>query len=432
MFGPLSRRRFVKAGGITGLGALARAGVAAVPAGTFPRSFLWGAGTAAHQVEGNNVNNDLWLIEGLPEAGFAEPSGDAIDQYHRFANDIALLAKLGLNTYRFSVEWARIEPREGAFSVAELDHYRTVLRVCRAAGLKTVVTLHHFTSPLWLARRGGFTNLASVALFARYAARVVEHCGDLIDYVSTFNEANMSFTSYVPPAVVGRMLDAARKASGSADFSCFLFDDVAVSKPIVRAAHAAARTAIKAKRPALPVGLTLAMDDVQDAPDAPGLGKAERSHRYDVWLEAVRGDDYLGVQNYTRVRIGAKGPIALPAGVPVTQLHQEVYPPSLGNVVRYAASVVRVPIIVTEHGIGTEDDGLRGRFIRESLAGLRACIADGIDVRGYCHWSAFDNYEWSFGYGPKFGLIAVDRTTQKRTPKPSAMLYGSIARSGTI
>jgi beta-glucosidase len=234
-------------------------------------------------------------------------SGDACDHYHRFESDIRLLASLGLNTYRFSIEWARIEPREGEFSRAELDHYRAVLTACRAAGLNTVVTLFHFTAPMWVARKGGFTNPGVVPLFARYAAKVVEYCGDLIDYVSTINEANLSFVDFVPPGAAQSTLAAAARASGSERFGMFLFDDVKVSKPIVRQAHIAARSAIRKVRQALPVGLTLAIDDLQDAPGSSGHAAAARAERYGIWLETAREDDYIGVQNYTRQLIGPQG-----------------------------------------------------------------------------------------------------------------------------
>lgn len=157
-----------------------------------------------------------------------------------------------------------------------------------------------------------------------------------------------------------------------------------------------------------------------------------RSKLYDVWLEAARDDDYLGVQNYMRVRYGPEGSVPPPKDATLTQLHQEAYAPSLANAVHHAASVARVPILVTEHGIGTEDDALRVRFIHESLAALSRCIGDGVDVRGYVQWSAFDNFEWAFGYGPKFGVIAVDRQTQARTPKPSAHILGSIAQRNAL
>ncbi|MCP3735915.1 family 1 glycosylhydrolase [Sphingomonas sp. RP10(2022)] len=411
-------RRAVIAGAL-GLGLMPGAAVAraASPA------FLWGVATAAHQVEGGNVNSDVWLLEQLSGTPFVDKSGDAIDHYHRFEDDIALIARLGFSSYRFSIEWARVEPAEGQFSDAEMAHYARMLDCCRRHGLTPVVTLHHFTSPRWFAASGGFENQNAPAVFARYAARVVAALGDRIGWLCTINEANLSF------APSPRLRTSAATATGSTHFSTFLFSDTSVSKPIVRACHAAARTAIKAIRPALPVGYTLAMDDVQDSPDAPGRGTAMRSAMYDVWLEAARQDDFVGVQTYTRLVVGPKGPVRLSPETPRTQLGQEVYPAALGGTVRYAAKVSGRPILVTENGVGTEDDALRIRYIDGALAALGACRRDGIDVRGYVHWSAFDNFEWLMGYRPKFGLVAVDRATQTRTPKPSARHLGAIARA---
>lgn len=411
------------------LAAIARTGAAAKVPSTLPKTgsnFLWGTATAAHQVEGSNVNSDVWLLEQLPGSPFSEPSGDACDHYHRYEQDIALLARLGFNSYRFSVEWARIEPARGQFSAAEIAHYRSVLEACRRNGLHTVVTLHHFTSPRWFAAAGGFERDDAVALFSRYAAHVVETLGDLIDCLCTFNEANLTFGRR--PAIIA----AAAAATGSPAFSCFLFDDTDRSKPIIRAAHAAARTAVKALRPTLPVGLTLAMSDYQAALDTGAAGQAKasaaRSQAYDVWLEAARADDFVGVQTYTRELFSAKGPVPPPSGSARTQIRQEYYPPAIGGTIRYAAQVARVPIVVTENGVGIVDDASRVRYIDGALEAVGRCIADGVDVRGYLHWSAMDNYEWLFGYGPKFGLIAVDRTTQVRTVKPSGHYLGRIAR----
>ena len=159
----------------------------------FPETFLWGVATAAHQVEGNNVNSDTWLFENVEDTAFMEPSGDAMDHYHRFREDIALIASLGLTSYRLSVEWSRIEPARGLFSKAELAHYREVLQCCRDNGLKTIVTLHHFTSPIWLLAQGGWESPETPSLFARYCARVVEEMGDLMDYACTMNEPNLAW-----------------------------------------------------------------------------------------------------------------------------------------------------------------------------------------------------------------------------------------------
>jgi beta-glucosidase len=423
MSGNLTRRTVVASAIFTAVaGTLPTAHAAPPRPGRFPRGFRWGVATAAHQVEGNNLNSDCWFLEGMPNSPFIERSGDACDHYHRYEEDIARIAALGLNTYRFSIEWARVEPVEGLFSDAILLHYGRMLAACRRHQLTTVVTLQHFTLPLWFAAKGGFEHPDAPALFARYARRVAEVVGGDIDWLCTINEANLSF------APSPRLRAAAAKQLDVPQFSTFLFSDTTVSKPIVRQAHAAARAAIKAVRPRLPVGYTLAMDDVQDAPDAPGRGTALRSAVYDVWLDAARGDDFIGVQNYTRVVVGPKGPMPPARDAPRTQIGQEIWPASLGGAVRYAAQRARVPILVTENGIGVADDAQRIRYIDAALEGLATAIADGVDVRGYVHWSLLDNFEWLMGYRPKFGLIAVDRATQRRSPKPSARHLGQIAR----
>jgi beta-glucosidase len=428
----LDRRSLLAAGGAALVASASAANTGEGKPRRFPTDFILGTATAAHQVEGNNVNNDWWLLENAPGTLVREPSLDACDHYHRYPEDIALIADLGLRSYRFSIEWARVEPVRGRYSKAELDHYRAMLLECRLRGLKTVVTLHHFTSPAWQAGAGGFENPETVAWFGAYAEQVIRHCGDLIDVVCTINEANLSFSDFLPLTRLSPMLVGAATRAGSTGFRSFLFDDSRKSRPIVRACHAAARKAIKALRPDLPVGLTLAMSDIQDAPGSPGAGAAERSKRYDVWLEAARGDDFVGVQNYTRERFSGSGSVPPPEGTIRSQLNQEYYPDGLANAVRYAAKVARVPVYVTENGIGIEDDKIRVRYIEEALIGLHAAIQDGVDVRGYWHWSAMDNFEWLFGFTPKFGLIAVDRSTQRRAPKPSAAVLGAIARRNYV
>ncbi len=409
-----------------GLAALSLAPTAMAVARVAPapirRDFLWGAATAAHQVEGNNVTSDVWLMENLPETRFPEPSGDACDHYHRFEADIAIISALGLNTYRFSIEWARVEPVEGRFSRAILAHYGRMLDACRRNGLTPVVTLHHFTSPAWFAAKGGFENDDAPALFTRYCTRVVEALGDRMEWVCTINEANLWFGDQP------EMRAAAARHSGSAIFSTFLFADQGKAKPNVHRCHAQARAAIKALRPALRVGYTLAMDDYQDAPGSTGHSAPRRAAAYDPWLVGARQDDFIGIQTYSRTLFDKAG-VVHPPKERMTQANQEFYPAAVGGTVRYAAAIARVPVLVTEYGVGHDDDRMRVCYIDGALAALQAAVADGIDLRGCIHWSLMDNFEWMGGYGPRFGLIAVDRTTYRRSPKPSAWHLGAIARA---
>ncbi len=405
----------------------------------FPEGFLWGVATAAHQVEGNNTNSDLWLLEHVPGTIFAEPSGDAVDHYHRYADDIALIASLGFTSYRFSLEWARIEPAPGEFSVAELNHYRRVLEACHAHGLTPIVTYHHFTSPRWLLAAGGWEDAGTPALFARYCEVVTRHLGDLIGVACTLNEPNlgnllkeMGLTGEPAEARVHIPVWAnAGKALGipAEKVAPFQFLATEAGYEIKLAAHRAGRDAIQAVRPDLMVGWTLANSDIQAAPG--GEAKAEQVRR-DVnlrFLEASRGDDFVGIQTYGRHVFGADGPVEPAPGVPVNALGEEIYPQGLEATIREAAAVAGIPVWVTENGLATDDDELRLAYLETAVAGVASCLADGLDVRGYTCWTAFDNYEWIFGYRPKFGLIAVDRTTQVRTPKPSASWLGEVART---
>ncbi|RAX46165.1 glycoside hydrolase family 1 protein [Arthrobacter sp. AQ5-06] len=406
---------------------------------SFPTNFLWGVATAAHQVEGNNVNNDSWFLEQLPGTIFAEPSGDAVDHYHRYREDIALIASLGFTTYRFSLEWARIEPEEGQFSTAELHHYRRVLEACHEHGLTPVVTFHHFTSPRWLLAAGGWEDSATPELFARYCDRVTEHLGDLIGVACTLNEPNLPWLLKEigigggPAESRGEVpvWAAAAEALGieAARVAPFQFTVSQAGFDVKLAAHRAGRDAIKARYPELMVGWTLANSDIQAAEGGKDNADRIRSEVNERFLEVSRGDDFIGIQTYGRHVFGPDGLVVAAADVNTNQMGEDIYPHGLEATIREAARVAQIPVIVTENGLATEDDTQRLDYLRTAVAGVASCLADGIDVRGYIAWTAFDNFEWIFGYVPKFGLIAVDRATQERTPKPSAHWLGSVAQT---
>lgn len=398
-----------------------------------PPPFLWGAATAAHQVEGGNSNSDIWLLENLPDhgGGFREPSGDAADHYHRYTNDIGLLAELGLNTYRFSVEWARIEPEPGLISAAALDHYARMADACLAAGLVPMVTLHHFTSPLWLARLGGWDDPETADRFAAFAERVARHLGDRVGAWCTINEINLTALAFdLPPERQARRLEKLRAAAGSkvqaSGLSTFLTHGGGAPQVAIRA-HALARMAVRAESKA-PVGLTLALPDLRATPGGEAHRDRVRAATQDDFLDIVGQDDFVGVQTYTRELFGPEGRLPPPEGCETTLTGWEFYPEALEASVRYAAARTRKPIIVTENGIAAAADSRRLDYIQRALAGLARAMADGVDVRGYIHWSALDNFEWMHGYGPTFGLIGVDRTTQARTVRPSARWLGEFAR----
>ena len=402
-----------------------------------PDGFLWGTAISAHQSEGNNINSDAWLCETVTPSVYAEPSRDACDSYHRYAEDIAIAADLGFNCHRIGIEWARIEPEEGQFSSLELDHYRRVLDVCHARGLKPMVTYNHFTVPRWFAARGGFEVADGADLFARFAEASTARLGDLICYASTFNEANIQRLIAQlrgPPgtrAPVEAMIAACAKACGSDRFSSLLFAPVETTEDIMLDAHAKATAAMKAGPGDFPVGLTLTMQDVQ------GVGEDNLSEHfiellYGPWLEAARQADFIGVQTYTRVLVGAEGRVAPPANAEMTGAHYEFYPQALGGTIRFAHERIGRPIFVTENGICTDDDTRRIAYLDAALAEVRKCLDDGIAVHSYICWSLLDNFEWTRGYGERFGLVHVDYETFARTPKPSAYHLGAIARSGLL
>jgi beta-glucosidase len=384
----------------------------------FPEGFTWGAATAAHQIEGGNVANDWWAFEHDPTSPCTEPSGDACDSWHRAEEDIALLAGTGLSAYRFSLEWSRIEPEDGLVSRAALERYGRMLDACRAHGVEPIVTLHHFTTPRWVAADGGWATAATVERFERYVRTVVDHLGDRLGRVCTINEPNVVVTcghlwGVFPPGQ--RDEDQHRQATAT-----------------ICDAHRAAVAVLRERAPHTEVMLTVAMSEWVAVDGGDERLAAERRRWEDVFLAATAGDDLVGVQTYTREYVGPEGRTAPPDGVARTLMGYERAPEALATAVRRAAEVTGLPVMITEHGIATEDDADRIAFTREALRAVHAVIEDGIDVRGYLHWSWLDNFEWIFGYRPTFGLVAVDRTDFTRHPKPSARWLGEVARANTV
>lgn len=427
--------------GATALAATpAVAKVAAKPVNpAFPENFLWGAATAGHQVEGNNVNSDCWLLENVKPSAYSEPSGDANNSFLLWPADLDLVKNMGLNCYRFSLEWARIEPEQGRFSNAMLDHYKAMIDGCRQRGLTPFVTFNHFTTPRWFAARGGWGRDDAPALFARYCDVAARHLADAIGYATTLNEPNLTgkLQDLLPGDLLGKdraMAAAAAVASGSTAFNAgngLYVPDPDRFQAHLLAAHQQGKAAIKAVRSNLPVGVSLAIFDDQ-AVSRNSLRDAKREHYYGAWLRAARTDDFVGIQNYERSMWTDKGKLPPPAGSRLNSMGAEVYPPSLAGVARYAHEATGVPVVVTEHGVGTEDDSIRQWLIPRALAELKRAMDEGVPVLGYIHWSLVDNFEWVFGYRIKFGLHSCDRRTFVRTPKPSAAILGDIARRNAL
>lgn len=407
----------------------------------FPDAFLWGASTAGHQVEGGNINADLWPLEWQKPTLFEEPSGDACDHYHRYPEDIALLADCGLNAYRFSLEWARIEPEEGFFSRAALDHYRRMVTTCLDHGVTPVVSYNHFTNPRWFAGEGGWSSPQAPERFARYAKRATEHLGDLLKWVCTLNEPNLltmlELTGVIPlgagqRGIVTELTEAADAGIGGYDPARYRMGLTGVDVERMAAVHRAGREAIKSVAPEIHVGWTLALVDFQPAPGGEERFTAARQGAQLDWLDVSREDDFVGVQTYTRERFGPEGREPLPDGTPTTQTGWEVYPEALEHTVRLAAGHAAVPVMVTENGMATDDDAARLAYTHGALEGLLRAVADGVDVRGYLHWTLLDNFEWMAGFKMTFGLIAFDHQTFERTVKPTARWLGAVARANEL
>ena len=330
----------------------------------FPPGFVWGVATAAHQIEGGNVNNDWWAWEHDPASGTREPSGDACDSFHRWREDIELVADMGLTAYRFSLEWSRIEPAEGEFSLAALEHYRRLCAACHGHGIVPVVTFHHFTTPLWLARRGGWEAPEAPERFARFVTRATAYLGDLIGWACTINEPNVVavmgyFQGEYPPGV-------------KEDFARY----GAVNEAMVRA-HRLAVDALRAGPGDFPVGLTLSMAEITAEEGGEALREAAEEMLENVFLRATDGDDFVGVQCYTRMHFGPDGLAPNDPDVPLTQMGDERWPQAVEHTVRRAAAVSGRPVVITENGIATADDTERISFLSDALRSAHAVPGGG-------------------------------------------------------
>lgn len=425
-----------------------------------PEQFLIGAATAAHQVEGNNLHSDYWAMEQMQHTSFNEPSLDAVDHYDRYEEDIRLMAEAGLNAYRFSIEWARIEPECGVYDEKEIAHYRKVLECCRANGIEPIVTMHHFTSPKWLIANGGWENEATIEAFATYCRYVAEQLGDLMHYVCTINEANMGLqVAAIAERYKRQMAKRAQETSGTEanvegtvqvgmNFNeimenmqkqkeeyrelfgtdlpqTFVSGRTKDGDILVMRAHQAAKKVMKEVKPELQIGLTLSLHDIQAQEGGEAAAEKEWEEEFSHYLPYIKEDDFFGLQNYTRSLMGPDGILPNPKGAEVTQMDYEFYPQALEHVIRRVHQELDIPIMITENGIATSDDRRRVAFIREALKGVENCVTDGIPVLGYMHWSLLDNFEWQKGFSMTFGLIAVDRKSQTRYPKESLKVLGS-------
>jgi beta-glucosidase len=415
----------------------------------FPPGFRFGVATSAHQVEGNNVHSDWWEFEQRPGAiADSSRSGAACEHYIRYHSDLDLIKSLALDSYRFSIEWARVEPKPGRFDHIVLDHYGEVIEACRQRGLEPFVTLHHFTLPRWFSDAGGWELADSPALFARYVRYVCQALRGQVTWWMTMNEpAVLLVQAYTlgvwPPRYrhFGRMVRAGRN--------------------MIRAHFLAAR-AIKETQAAASSGpqVTVAKHLRVFDPYRPG-------NRLDTWAAALQensfnwafadslqtrryqpplgmrdrvkedgpGEDVAGINYYSRDRVRFHpfrpgemfGERRTTPGAALTDLGWEIYPEGLARVVRADFGRYGKPIFISENGIADAADAQRPAFLVQHLAQVGRLLQEGVPLQGYFHWSLLDNFEWSEGFRPRFGLVEVDYRTQERRPRPSAHLYARIA-----
>ncbi len=380
---------------------------------------MWGAGSSAHQVEGNN-HNDWTEWEKLGRVERKEHSGLAAGHYDRYKDDFALAKKLGHTAHRFSIEWSRVEPRPGYFDPAVIAHYREVLLELRRLGIEPLVTLWHFTNPIWVAKNGGWRNHQTVDLFGRYVMAVVRELGDLVSYWITINEPTVYSTAshllgYWPPQQKNPLA-----AWG-------------VIRNFVEA-HRLGYKIIHRHFPNAKVGVANNLSDFlpsrkENIADKI-LSNISQYWHNQWWLDQTYlTQDFIGLNYYfhhpLKFQFSNLQNLLRPQSSgdkPVSDLGWEIFPSGLGNVLTFLKKYQR-PIIITENGLADATDAKRAKFIREHVIQIQQALNQGIRVQGYLYWSLTDNFEWREGFKPRFGLIEIDYHTQKRTIRPSAYTF---------
>ncbi|MBF0484379.1 MAG: glycoside hydrolase family 1 protein [Candidatus Omnitrophica bacterium] len=423
---------------------------------TFPQNFLWGAATSSHQVEGNNTNNDWWEWEQirLPHAR----SGQACDQWNRYEEDFKLAQSLGHNAHRFSIEWSRIEPQEGIWDSTALDHYAQVIRSLKSKGLEPIVTLNHFTLPLWLAHQGGWNSEKAPELFAGYVEKVVEVLGADVHYWMTLNEpvvyAYKGYMSADWPPGMRSSKDAINVFENLLRGHVMAYEkikDIYVKKgwktPLVGIAQsviifrACLDTTLRDRIAARFRHWMFNHLFVQ----ALVRGHAYCIGLFNIHLSQAKTLDFIGLNYYTRDFVlhngfGFPGILGQECMITAAQnrhtgkdnfLSWDIYPKGLCTLLK-DFSRYKLPILISENGLATNDDFERSGFIIAHIKAVAQAMKEGVPVIGYLYWSLLDNYEWAEGFVPRFGLIAVDYKTQERTVRESAIKFKEIIQTKKI
>ena len=405
----------------------------------FSKRFLWGAATAAHQVDGGLHNQwTVWELENARSLAAKAPyqfedldnwpqikrqamtpssyvSGRAVDHYHRYEEDFQILQDLGLNTFRFGIEWARVEPEEGNWDTSEIDHYRKYLKSLKKAGITPVATLFHFTLPVWFAEMGGFEKRRNVKYFVRFATKIIDELGSELSWIITVNEPTVYVgESYMigewPPNKTGKLLGVE-----------VLRNLIYAHKQIYK---------ITKNDPKLKISMAHHVTTFYAGDDAWLSRASARVASYvgnDFTIKRVaKYSDFLAVNYYFSHRIYGyreHNPYET-----VNDLGWDMQPAMLEEVLVDLDERYDLPIMITENGLADADDSRRKWWIRESLEAMNRALGKSVKLIGYLHWSLLDNFEWDKGFWPQFGLVAVDRRTMKRTVRSSARWYGSVVK----
>jgi beta-glucosidase len=415
----------------------------------FPSGFVWGVSTSAHQVEGDNFNNQWAAWEKAGRIKSRDRAGLACNWWQNAEQDFDLARQLGVNALRLSIEWSRLEPRQGEWDTQALARYRTMLQGLRERGLRPFITLHHFTNPLWLEEKGAFLAPDSPRIFERFTERVVESLGDLCSDWSTFNEPNVYvslgyFLGEFPPGKKGRFMQAARVTENLCLAHAAAYRAIHRLQPHANVGWAQHYVVFKARRPesALDRWIARFMDRRFNDNFAESIRTGRAPFPLDRLghnLQEVKGTcDYVGINYYSRLRAGLElrspktfffqltVPPHKPQGDPGIEVpYGEAYPAGLRHAVQHFLPF-RKPIYILENGVPDRSDRIRPWVLESTFREMRTLLAEGVDLRGYFHWTLTDNFEWNEGWHLRFGLIELDPETQARRPRPSAQLYSRL------
>jgi len=400
----------------------------------FPPNFLWGTATAAHQIEGNNLHNDWWEWEQSPDhIENNDKSQQASNHYELYKKDYDLIEKMRNNSYRFSLEWSRIEPREGEWDNQSVEHYRRQLEDLKSRGITIMLTLHHFTLPRWLSKQGGFKERASVDLYNRYVKFCAENYGDLVDFWVTINEPLVYLTQ-------GYMVGV--WPPGESSWVSFF----KVAKHLRQAHIAAYKTIHKVvDRPARKANVGIAKNIISvflyrkyNVLDIISSRLISWTWNHSFIWSTKKYHDYLGVNYYFHYRLEKSHLKTWQFFVDIRREHREmsdvgweIYPPGIFSAL-LEFKKYRTPIYITENGIATRDESRRSRYLVSHLKEVYHAIYAGVDIRGYFYWSLIDNFEWEEGFHPRFGIIGVNYKTFEREFRDTAKVYREIAKGNMI